>query len=187
MVSRSTTRSALPLLPKPYQAFIIFLRFYQCPTGTRACLIQTNQKSDQPDRIVAVIPVAQTSNLKPISSAIPSTFPSLCHAVICLLIYTLSGPKSLSLLLHGAEYPSPPYSQPVRQSLNLTLLCDPDTQSEPKFVAYDGMRLDVEWSAPAGCGFKGNEDNNEGDKKEGDKKDGTEEEVGSGIGWFFLV
>lgn len=50
------------------------------------------------------------------------------------------------------------------------------------------MRLDVEWSAPAGCGFKGDEDQ-KGDEKEGDKKDGEkkEEEVGSGIGWFFLV
>ncbi|PPQ67281.1 hypothetical protein CVT25_005865 [Psilocybe cyanescens] len=137
----------------------------QCPSGTRACLTKVNQKTDDQDRIVAVIPVAQSANLDPISTA------------------SLS-PKYLSLILHGAEYPAPPFSTPIRQILNLTLLCDPQDISEPKFIAYNGSRLDLEWSAPAGCPFK----EEEGDKG-GDNNDetGEKENVGSGIGWFFLV
>lgn len=36
----------------------------QCPEGTRACLTIVNQKSDEPDRIVSVVPVA-TGELDP--------------------------------------------------------------------------------------------------------------------------
>ncbi|KDR75873.1 hypothetical protein GALMADRAFT_248610 [Galerina marginata CBS 339.88] len=140
----------------------------QCPSGTRACLTKTNQKPNEPDRIVGVIPVAQTSTLNPILS-------------------TSLSPKYLSLLFHGAEYPLSVNSTPVQQTLNLTLFCDPQTTSEPKIMAYDGSRLDLEWSAPAGCPSKeegGDEDSDKGDDKKGD---GQKENVGSGIGWFFLV
>lgn len=46
--------------------------------------------------------------------------------------------------------------------------------------------LNVEWSAPAGCGTKSDDVPSGGDDKEegGGKK---ERNVGSGIGWFFLV
>ena len=37
----------------------------QCPAGTRACLTKTNRKSDSSDRVVAVIPLAQSSTLDP--------------------------------------------------------------------------------------------------------------------------
>lgn len=42
---------------------------FKCPSGTRACLTKVNQKTDDQDRIVAVIPVAQSANLDPISTA----------------------------------------------------------------------------------------------------------------------
>ncbi|KAH9485376.1 Autophagy-related protein 27 [Psilocybe cubensis] len=139
----------------------------QCPPGTRACLTKINQRTGEQDRIVAVIPMAQSANLEPISSA-------------------NSSPKYLSLVFHGAEYPAPPLSMPVRQSLNLTILCNPQETSEPKFIAYDGSRLDLEWTAPAGCPFKEEEEDKGGG---GDNKEEPTqpENVGSGIGWFFLV
>ena len=47
----------------------------QCATGTRACLTKTNKKNDNTDRVVAVIPIAQTSSLKPEYSTLPSRMP----------------------------------------------------------------------------------------------------------------
>ncbi|KAF8973249.1 putative autophagy protein Atg27 [Flammula alnicola] len=136
----------------------------QCPSGTRACLTKTNQKSDQSDRVVAVIPIAQTSKLEP------------------NLSFSFT-PKYLSLVFHGAEYP--PTTPSTQQSLNLTLFCDPQGISDPKFVAYDSSRLDLEWSGPAGCPFK----EEGGGNKDDDTKDEDQEKesVGSGIGWFFFV
>lgn len=67
-------------------------------------------------------------------------------------------------------------------------MCDP-TPSDPRFVSYDGAQLQIEWSAPAGCGFK--DDKNEGGEGGGENGSGDngdkKESVGSGIGWFFLV
>ena len=37
----------------------------QCSGGTRACLTKTNRKGDNSDRVVAVIPLAQTNTLDP--------------------------------------------------------------------------------------------------------------------------
>jgi len=136
----------------------------QCPSGTRACLTKFNEKSDEPDRIIAVIPLAQSNNLNPISSV---SF----------------APKYLSLILHGAEYPSPLSPTPTLQSLNITLFCDPQSNSGPKIIAYNGSRLDLEWSAPAGCPFKDEDDKDE-DQNDGDER---KESVGSGVGWFFLA
>jgi hypothetical protein len=69
-------------------------------------------------------------------------------------------------------------------------LCDPQDTSQPKFIDYDGSRLDLEWSAPAGCPL-GDEDGgheDEGNKDGNNKDEGSEKEnVGSGIGWFFLA
>lgn len=94
----------------------------------------------------------------------------------------LAEPKALSLELHGATYSD----SSIRQSLNLTLFCDPDKTSEPEFIAYDGRRLDVEWHAPAACSFEAPKD---GNNKEGEHDQVPEDErsVRSGIGWFFLV
>jgi len=141
----------------------------QCEPGTRACLTKTNKKEGDTDRIVSVIPIAQASVLKPDFVA-------------------LSSPKALSLTLHGGSYPSSPNTTPIPQSLNLTLICNPDTTSGPTFTSYDAGVLSVEWTAPEGCAVTGGDTPPiDGDKggKDDEKKD--EEKVGSGIGWFFLV
>lgn len=102
-----------------------------------------------------------------------------------------AAPKHLSLLLHGGDYPSPLTNGPTAQSLNLTVICDPgvaDVQP-PKFIAYDGSRLDLEWSTSAGCPF------DDGDKKGDEKPDGDDKtpekdkdkDVGRGLGFFFIV
>ncbi|KAF8868625.1 autophagy-related protein 27 [Gymnopilus junonius] len=141
----------------------------QCPSGTRACLSKINQKPDENDRVVAVIPLAQNNNLNPSYSA------------------SLS-PKHLILQLHGAEYPSSSNSSLTRQSLNLTLICDPQATSDPEFVAYDGSTLDLKWSGPAGCPFQeesgGDKDEDGGD--DGVDRDKEKESVGSGI-YLFLA
>ncbi|KAG9221108.1 hypothetical protein CCMSSC00406_0005453 [Pleurotus cornucopiae] len=143
----------------------------QCPSGTQFCLTQVNKKADAgDDRVVAVIPIAQISTLNPDITDITS--PS----------------KGLSITLHGSEYPHPTNTTPTAQSMHLTLLCDPDHTGDPKFISYDGTRLEIEWSSSAGCPFSDDkhEDNKGGDgDSEPDK--GAEESVGSGIGWFFLV
>jgi hypothetical protein len=71
--------------------------------------------------------------------------------------------------------------------LSVTIRCDIDSTSEPKFVSYDDSTLNLEWFAPAGCPKNAQTEPPKDDK--GGSNDGpTEEEnVGSGIGWFFLV
>lgn len=109
--------------------------------------------------------------------------------------HTLLAPKSVNIILHGAEYPILGSPSPIRQSLNLTVICTPEGSEEAKFIAYDGARVDIEWNSPAGCPLREDEGGgkDKGDDKDGDHsdkpKDGAEEEknVGSGIGWFFLV
>lgn len=91
--------------------------------------------------------------------------------------------------MHGAEYPSSSDSSLVPQSLNLTLICDPQATLDPEFVAYDGSRLDLKWTAPAGCPVQeedGGDKDNDGDN-DGADRDKEKESVGSGVGWFFLV
>lgn len=91
--------------------------------------------------------------------------------------------KYLSILLKGPTYTLLP------QSLNLTLFCDSEGISEPKFVGYNGSQLDLEWSTPAGCAvIEGdNPPPNGGGNNQDDSKKGEEKDVGSGVGWFFLV
>lgn len=151
-----------------------------------------NKKGDDKDRIVAVIPIAQTSSLKPSSTAIS------CTSLVSLTFQNINNiicspaPQGLSILLHGPSYPSTPNATPLSQSLNITLLCNPDTTSDPIFSSYNGSILSIEWTAPAGCGSKG-EGNGGDDKESGDKpsggdgNEGKKERVGSGVGWFFLV
>ncbi len=91
----------------------------------------------------------------------------------------------MNLILHGSSYP---VTDPQPQSLNLTFWCD-TTSSGPTFVSYTGSDMRVEWKAPAGCSFSGEEETAPGDGG-GDKENGDgkgEENVGSGIGWFFLL
>ncbi|KAL0575745.1 type II membrane protein [Marasmius crinis-equi] len=135
----------------------------QCPAGTRCCLTKLNTKDGENDRIVAVIPVVQTSTLNYSTSLIPSA-------------------KGVSLVFSGASYPqSAPDSKP--QTLNMTLLCTNEA-SQPQLKEYDGSLLEIEWSVPEACGSTGDKDGNEGGSDNGND---DKESVGSGIGWFFLV
>ncbi|KAL5484935.1 ATG27 [Sanghuangporus weigelae] len=138
----------------------------QCEQGTRACMTMTNQKGSQDDRVIAVIPLAVSSSLQPETTILTS--PN----------------KGLNLIFHGSGYPK---TNPISQFFNLTIYCDTQLQ-DPTFVQYNGEQLKVEWRAPAGCEFQGDNDNGDGDKEGesggGGKKD---EEVGSGVGWFFLL
>lgn len=79
----------------------------------------------------------------------------------------------------------------MSQLFNLTLHCATET-SPIDFQSYDGVSLNLEWSAPAGCGFEGpngtpqDDETGGGDSDSGDE--GKEpESVGSGVGWFLLV
>ncbi|EPQ57219.1 hypothetical protein GLOTRDRAFT_104803 [Gloeophyllum trabeum ATCC 11539] len=137
----------------------------QCPSGTRACLTKINQREGQPDRIVAVIPLAQTSGNREISP--------------------LSSPEGLSITFDGPSYP-PSSDNSIPQSFNLTLLCSKET-SDITFTSYEAGQLKLSWSAPAGCGHEAGEEppkDEEGEKKPAES---GETRMGSGIGWFFLV
>ncbi|KAJ4483392.1 autophagy-related protein 27 [Lentinula aciculospora] len=141
----------------------------RCPSDTRACLTKINQKQDQADRIVAVIPVAH-------SNALNANFSKL------------SSPSGLSIIMHGQSYPSGSDNS-KDQSFKLNLICN-ENSGDPKFVSYDGSQVEVEWTNPAACGSEAGDDNDKGDNDNdsgngGDSED--KESVGSGIGWFFLV
>jgi len=128
----------------------------QCPSGTWACLTKTNIKQGESDRVVAVVPIAQEQDLR--------------------AEYTkLSSPRRVKITLHGPSYPSSRTLEPTPQTFVLDLLCTTE-QSEPQFKSYDGSKVTVEWSSPAGCSSS---------PTEGDGKP-PEEAVGSGVGWFFL-
>lgn len=133
----------------------------QCLEGTRACLTKTNLKGDNSERVVAVIPLAQSNTLDPKYSHI---------------IPTSDNPKGLSLTLHGGDYTSVP------QSLTFTFYCS-TTESDPQFTSYGNGELKIEWSTPSGCGMVADDDT----KPPPEKTPQEPEEVGSGIGWFFIV
>ncbi|KAI5120310.1 hypothetical protein M0805_005814 [Coniferiporia weirii] len=132
----------------------------QCPSGTRACLTMTNHKGDNSARVIAAIPLAVSSALNPETAL-------------------LSSPKGLNVVFHGSEYPT---TDPIPQSLNVSLLCDTE-QGDPSFISYYGAQLVVEWHTPAGCGFLKDDPPSDG----GNSEEGEEKKVGSGIGWFFLL
>jgi autophagy-related protein 27 len=145
------------------QVIYIDLRNVQkCPTGTRACLTKTNRKQDETDRITVVIPIAQSA-LKP-------------------NVASLLSPKGLSIIMHGADYPS---SSPTPHFLNVTLLCSPDDTGDPSFTEYHKGQAKVEWRVPAACASEGPSDDDRSGGGGGENK--KEERVGSGMGWFFLV
>ncbi|TFK54472.1 hypothetical protein OE88DRAFT_1655149 [Heliocybe sulcata] len=138
----------------------------QCPTGTRACLTKINQRDGQADRIVAVIPLGQTSGNRAISS--------------------LSSPEGISITFQGSSYP-PSADNSIPQSFNMTLLCSKET-SDIKFVSYEAGQLRLEWSTPAGCGHTGDEPPPKNDDEVKQPSDSeNERSIGSGIGWFFLA
>jgi len=100
-----------------------------------------------------------------------------------------TAPKGLSLTFHGGEYPHPSTTVATPQSFNLTLLCATDT-NDPTFSSYDGSQLRIEWSAPGGCAFQGDQPPENGggggtddESQEKDRK----KSVGSGVGWFFFA
>ncbi|KAF9450450.1 hypothetical protein P691DRAFT_810395 [Macrolepiota fuliginosa MF-IS2] len=139
----------------------------QCSKGVRACLTEVNQKTEEPDRVVSVIPLVEATSEHTDTAG-------------------LSDSKYVSLVFNGPTYPHPSNSTPMAQSLSVTIRCDPDSTSDPKFVSYDGSLLNLEWSAPAGCPTQ-HDSEPPTDDKGGDNDGSKEENVGSGIGWFFLV
>ncbi|KAG9036585.1 hypothetical protein FRB95_008419 [Tulasnella sp. JGI-2019a] len=142
----------------------------QCPSGTLACFTEVNKKpNDGAERITAVIPLAVESGLNIQYKIIPPAI-------------------GLTLLLHGSRWPADAPTS-LRQSFNITLLCDPSTESEPKFVSYnqgDGGMF-VEWSNPSACAHEG------GDQKSPDTTpppspgDGPSKSEGGGMRWFFFL
>ncbi|KAG5638311.1 hypothetical protein H0H81_000729 [Sphagnurus paluster] len=102
--------------------------------------------------------------------------------------------KYISIISKGPEYPHPIDSTPTPQSLNVTLLCSPGESSEPILKSYNGIQVVVEWSVPAGCPIKENDDKEGGTGKDGGedhgkgpKGDEKPQSAGNGLGWFFLV
>ncbi|THU95669.1 hypothetical protein K435DRAFT_666059 [Dendrothele bispora CBS 962.96] len=138
----------------------------QCPEGTRACLTKINLKDDS-ERIISVIPIAQTSSLNEMYTMLPSS-------------------EGLSLILHGARYPNSSEASSSQQYLNLTLLCDRDAtdSNSIEFKSYNGSELHLEWQTSAVC-TSGDDHDQTGDGREGNDSDGRS--YGSGLGWFFLV
>ncbi|KAL1748859.1 autophagy-related protein 27 [Schizophyllum fasciatum] len=141
----------------------------QCPEGTRACLTTINKKADHEDRVVSVVPVAQSAALEPAYSL-------------------LASPDGISLTLHGASYPHPTNSTPTPQSLVMTLLCAKDA-SDPTFTSYDGEELRIEWTHPAACKNEGGGEKDGGgeDKAPPEGDESKSEGMGNGVGFFFLV
>ncbi|KAI0028143.1 autophagy-related protein 27 [Vararia minispora EC-137] len=135
----------------------------QCPAGTTACLIKTNTKDSEssPQRIVAVIPVAQSSHNPDYT--------------------TLESPKGIRITRSGAMYPA---SDGQQQSLVFDLLCEPNNDAgQPEFMSYDGKSATIQWKHEAACPFKGSTPPPEGDEEKG----GDSSSAGSSLGWFFLV
>jgi autophagy-related protein 27 len=58
--------------------------------------------------------------------------------------------------------------------------------TKPTFVSYNNGDFKVEWSAPSGCGIAPSQDDPP-KHQEPNKDERLVENVGSGIGWFFLV
>jgi len=140
----------------------------QCPSGTRACLTKTNTK-DGSDRVIAAIPVAQSSFDSEVMR-IPST-------------------SSLSLTFHGPSYPDSA-EESISQSVKFSLLCVAEA-TDPIFTSYDGGQAYIEWSTPLACGSTTEQPPQEDDKTggggDGNNDEKQTESVGSGLGFFFLV
>lgn len=99
--------------------------------------------------------------------------------------------EGVSITLHGASYP-PSSSTSVSQSLKILLTCAEGT-TDPQFSSYENGQALVEWSSSAACGTTGTPkeggDNSDsgGGGGGGKEKDTPIENVGSGLGFFFLM
>lgn len=143
----------------------------QCRKGTRACLTTVNQKLGEPDRVISVVTLVDSV----------STYK---------VIASLSDPESLTIVFEGPRYPNPVDSTSATQKLNLTIHCDPSSASGPQLLSYDDSMLNLEWSTPDGCPKTINSEppkDDEGNKGDSDSGSKEERNIGSGLGWFFLV
>lgn len=129
----------------------------QCPTGTRVCYTKINKKEGENDRIVEVVPVAQSSALDPMYSQ-------------------LNALEALSIHLHNRQFSVEGKTSP--QMFNLTLICNNDA-SDPSFLSYQNGTVTVEWKTPAGCKTS--------ETKKPDEGSAPESSTGSGISWFFIL
>ncbi|KAG9110205.1 hypothetical protein FRC07_008222 [Ceratobasidium sp. 392] len=133
----------------------------QCGQGTRACLTTTNKKEGEQDRVVSVVPLAQSSSdftIQPFSSD--------------------SG-KGLTLILNAGAYPS----DGSKQSLKVVMFCDKETQV-PKLTNYDGSQATIEWHVVEACGSQSTGDP---PKSGGGSSPSGENVGGSSMGWFFFI
>ena len=155
----------------------------KCPVGTRFCLTQVNVKNET-ERVVSVIPLAQTARLEP-----NTTFVAKCACFTLAPPFFIEqhiAPQHITLVFHGAEYPSIDSSTPVAQSVQLTLWCDPQLEKPNITIeAYSGSRLDLTYFGAAGCPLKKDTSGGGSDKPSDGDKDTTPS--GSGLGWFFFL
>ncbi|WWD19782.1 hypothetical protein CI109_104246 [Kwoniella shandongensis] len=138
----------------------------QCPSNTRVCVKLTNHKpsSSEPDRITAVIPIWTTD--------IPDED-----------VFTTpmgkNGEEGLKIYVNGPEYAG------VRQHLNLSLICDPKSDTpQPTLVSFTAGLLSLEWATPDACPRNGDGDTPISDGGSGSGESGT---GGSGGGFFAFL
>lgn len=141
----------------------------QCPSGTSACLVETNWKGSA-DRVTAVIPLASSTSAVKVS-ALPSQ-------------------DGIEILFSGGSYP-PDSSYSVLQSFKVRIACK-ENPSEPEIVSYVNGDLVVELDSVLVCKNNQEPPPKEGEKKEGDETPGEPADapikhVGSGLGFFFLM
>ncbi|GJJ06439.1 hypothetical protein Clacol_000631 [Clathrus columnatus] len=148
----------------------------QCPTGSRACFTKINKKEGENDRIVSVIPIAETSVLKPKYSIINGTYRTT-YEISSNDFETVSfaAPEALSIYLHGSTFSV--NGKSISPMLNLTLLCNKDGSSDPSFISFENGIAIVEWKTPVGCQAS--------ETKEPGNTDPPEPDTGSGIGAYY--
>ncbi|KIR59273.1 hypothetical protein I314_04788 [Cryptococcus bacillisporus CA1873] len=105
----------------------------QCPENTRVCLKLVNHKpsSSEPDRVTAVVPFWLVDTPDSDITTTP---------------LGKNGEQGLKITVKGQEYAG------LRQSVNLTLLCDTSSDSpNPTLVSYTAGALSLEWATPDAC------------------------------------
>lgn len=117
----------------------------------------------------------------------PVSYPRVVHVIF---LHSAIAPKGLDLTFGGAWYPVD--AKPAPQYFHLKLLCDTNAEElMVDFVSYNGTDLWLETKTPAGCPLRGppQDDDKKPEDGGGDKGTGgeKEEEVGSGLGYFFLL
>jgi len=132
----------------------------QCGQGTRACFTTTNKKEGEQERIITVVPVAQSSSDYTIQA------------------FSTQSSKGLTLTLSAGPYPN----DGPKQTLKIVMNCADETQ-EPKFTGYDGSQAAIEWNVVEACGSNADKPPNTGD----DSTPPNDEPGGSSMGWFFFI